>query len=149
LYEGVLWPTVPADHTDPVPASGVLPDGVYWASYSGGEEMTPAITVFEAYFGPECISKAEEFGDECLNDIFVAPDPVRDIDDLPFAADVYLTVSDVATKQSHRITPAELVQIRAGSPSAEAPGGYSYVPFAFLLTVENGEIVGFEQIWTP
>lgn len=149
LYEVVGTPEVPSGHTDPFAASGVLADGVYWTTYDGGEEMTPSFTVYQAFFGDECISKAAELGDECNNDYLVPGSPSRSIDDLPFADDVVLTVSDVSTQQSHWITPAELVQIRAGSPSAGAPAGFSFTPFPFIMRVAGGEIVAFEQLWVP
>ncbi|MBI4884239.1 MAG: hypothetical protein HY826_09320, partial [Actinobacteria bacterium] len=142
-------PAVPGGHTDPFVSSGVLADGAYWVGYNGGEKLTPDVTVYQAFFGAECISKAAEVGDECLNDIFILDPPTRDINDLPFATDVHLTVSDSNTQLSYWISPDELVQIRASSPSAGAPAGYGFVPFAFLMTVQGGEIVKFEQVWTP
>ncbi|MCB0979093.1 MAG: hypothetical protein M9961_14125 [Ilumatobacteraceae bacterium] len=149
LYDEVSPPTVPSTHTTAPTASGTLPDGTYWTLYNGGDEMLPSVTVYQAFFGPECITQAAAMGDECLNDIFVQGDPSRDIDDMPFADDVYLTVADAATMHSFWITPAELVQIRASSPSAGAPAGYDYVPFAYMMTVEDGVIVSFQQVWTP
>lgn len=149
LYDEVTPPTVPSTHTTAPTTSGTLPDGTYWTLYNGGDEMLPSVTVYQAFFGPECVSQAAAMGDECLNDIFVQGDPYRDVDDMPFAADVYLTVADPSTMQSYWITPAELVQIRASSPSAGAPAGYDYVPFAYMMTVEDGVIVSFQQVWTP
>ncbi|MDO8362786.1 MAG: hypothetical protein Q7V88_07810 [Actinomycetota bacterium] len=149
LYDEVPGPNVPGGHTDPFVSSGTLGNGVYWVSYSGGETMTPSIEVYQAFFGAECISKAAEMSDECLNDIFVLADPFREIDDLAFAEDVFLTVADSNTQRSYWITPDELRTVRASSPSVDdAPGGV-FVPFPFLMTVQNGEIVKFEQVWVP
>ena len=76
-------------------------------------------------------------------------DPFREIDTLPFANDVYLTIADSNTQTSYWITPGELVSVRASGPSAPGPAGYGCVAFSFKMTVQGGQIVKFEQIWTP
>ena len=149
LYDQVDSPNVPGGHTDAFASSGVLGNGVYWVRYNGGETFTPDITVLQAFFGQECIDQATAAGDECLNGIFVLDPPSRDIADLPFSADVHLTVADFETRLSYWITPDELRTIRSGSPSVDnAPGGV-FSSFPFLMTVENGQITKFEQVWTP
>ncbi|MDO8390541.1 MAG: hypothetical protein Q7V57_08640 [Actinomycetota bacterium] len=149
LWEEVAPPDFPSGHTDPFVSSGVLADGTYWVVYNGGEKLTPDITVVQAYTGDECESQAVAAGDECLNGVYIPSSPSRDINDLPFHDNVYLTVSDVATQKSYWITPDELMTIRASSPSAGAPEGFGFVPFAFLMTVKDGVIEYFQQIWTP
>ena len=149
LYDEVPAPAVPGDHTDPFASSGVLADGVYWVNYSGGETMTPSIFVVQAFFGTECESQASAEGGECLNGIYVMEEPSREIDDLPFAANVLLTVADETTQVSHWITPEELRTIRASSPSDGAPDGYGFSSFPFLMTVRSGQIIKFEQVWVP
>lgn len=150
LYEEVDAPTtMPSGHTHAFGPTGVLADGVYWVSYEGGAAATPSIAVFQAFFGDECISKAAEVGDECNNDYFVLDPPSRDIDDLPFASDVWLTVADMNTMLSHWITPVELAKIATSSPSAGAPAGFEFIPFPFIMTVTGGEITAFEQLWVP
>ena len=149
LYDQVDLPNVPTGHTDPFAASGVLGDGVYWVQYNGGETFTPDITVYQAFFGQECIDMATAAGEECLNDIYVPDPPSRDIADLPFADDVFLTVAAFDTQLSYWITPDELRTIRAGSPTVDtAPSGV-FASFPFLMTVQGGHIVKFEQVWTP
>lgn len=149
LYDEVSGPNVPTTHTDPFASSGVLGDGVYWVDYQGGETFTPSIEVREAFFGEECTTQAAADSDECNNDIYVRGEPSREIDDLPFADDVFLTVADVNTQKSYWITPDELRTVRASSPSVDdAPEGV-YVSFPYLMTVQGGKIVKFEQIWVP
>lgn len=149
LYDQVDSPNVPGGHTDAFASSGVLGNGVYWVLYNGGETFTPDITVLQAFFGQECIDQATNVGDECFNGIFVLDPPSRDIADLPFSADVHLTVADFQTQLSYWITPDELRTIRSGSPSVDnAPDGV-FSSFPFLMTVENGQITKFEQVWTP
>jgi len=140
---------VPTGHTDPFPSSGVLGDGKYWAEYHGGAKLMPDVTVIQVFFGKECETQAAAHSDECLNDIYALDKPNRSIHDLPFHDNAFLTVSDQSSQLSYWITPAELVKIRASSPSAGAPAGFGYVPFAFLMTVRKGEITRFEQVWTP
>ena len=149
LYDEVPAPAVPGDHTDPFASSGVLADGVYWVNYSGGETMTPTFEVVQAFFGAECESQATAQGDVCENDYYVMGDPSREIDDLPFAPNVLLTVADQATQVSYWITPDELRTIRASSPSDGAPDDYGFSSFPFLMTVQSGQIVKFEQVWVP
>jgi len=149
LYDQVGSPNVPGGHTDPFASNGALGNGVYWVIYNGGETFTPDITVVQAFFGQECIDMATNAGDECLNGIYILDPPSRDIADLPFAADVFLTVAAFDTQLSYWITPDELRTIRASSPSVDdAPGGV-YSSFDYLMTVENGQISKFEQVWTP
>ena len=149
LYDQVDPPNVPTGHTDPFASSGVLGDGVYWVGYNGGETLTPDITVYQAYFGQECIDMAAAAGEECLNGIYVPDPPSRDINDLPFADDVFLTIAAVDTQLSYWITPDELRTIRAGSPTVDtAPGGV-FASFPWVMTVQAGHITKFEQVWTP
>ena len=149
LYDEVSPPGVPSGHTDPFASSGVLGNGVYWVQYNGGETFTPDIEVTQAFFGAECETQAAAAGDECLNDIFMLGDPSREIDDLPFADDVFLSVADANTQKSYWITPDELRSVRASSPSDPAPDGYGFASFPWKMTVQGGMIVKFEQVWVP
>ena len=147
LYDQVDSPSVPTGHTDGF--ADVLADGVYWVVYNGGETFTPDITVYVAYFGQECIDMAAAAGEECLNDIYVPDPPSLDLNDLPFADDVFLTIAAFDTQLSYWITPDELRTIRAGSPTVDtAPSGV-FASFPFLMTVQSGRITKFEQVWTP
>ena len=149
LYDEVSSPDVPDGHTDAPPASGELPDGAYWTVYSPGTAEPPTVVVLQAFFGQECIDIAAFMGEECLNDIFVLSDPSLEIDDLPFADDADISITDVNTGQSYAIDEAELAIVSTSTPGEGAPEGFFYVDFSFLMTVEDGEIVGFEQVWTP
>jgi len=149
LYDEVSSPDVPDGHTDAPPASGDLPDGAYWTVYSPGTAEPPTIVVMQAFFGQECIDIAAFLGEECLNDIFVLSDPSLEIDDLPFADGADISITEVNTGQSYAIDEDELAIVSTSTPSEGAPEGFFYVDFSFLMTVEDGEIVGFEQVWTP
>ncbi len=148
-YDEVVAPRTPTTHTDPFNSSGPLANGVYWVIYQGGETMTPAIQVVQAFFGPECETKAAAVGEECLNDIFVLGMPSRDIEDLAFTNDVYLTVASSSTQRQYWITPDELRSVRASSASDPAPADFSFSSFPFLMTVQGGQITKFEQVWVP
>lgn len=148
LYKQVSPPMPPKDHTTEVPADGDLPNGVYWAQYSGGEKFTPTVALREAFFGDACVTEATKDGATCEDDIYIPDTPDREID-LTLASNVKLTVSDATTQKSYQITPDELVRIRASSPSAGAPDNFSFTPFAFLATVSGAKVTKFEQVWTP
>lgn len=149
LYDQVNGPNIPSGHTDPFASSGALADGVYWVQYNGGETFTPDITVYQAFFGQECDDMASSAGETCENGIYVLESPSRDIDTMAFSADVNLTVADQFSRLSYWITPDELRTIRASSPSVDnAPDGV-YSSFPYLMTVQNGQITKFEQVWTP
>ncbi|MFZ9627980.1 MAG: hypothetical protein ACO3C1_01365 [Ilumatobacteraceae bacterium] len=149
LYRVVDPPTVDGSQTDEFAADGPLADGSYWALYNGSDGATPFVTLYVAYFGDACVDAALEYGDECLNDVFVRPDPTRDLIDVPFADDVRITLADVRTGDSYLVDGAELVLASTGTPDASAPDGFQYTSFAFIMTVADGEIVAFEQFWTP
>ena len=149
LYEEVAAPSVPAGHTAPYTVGDPLADGKYWVTYSGGETLTPTVQVRQAFFGAECQAAATAANSACEDDVFVVEEPLYEIDNMAFTPNVLLTVSDSATQKSYSITPDELRKIRASSPSAGAPQGYGFTPFAFLLTAKNNQIIKFEQIWAP
>ena len=149
LYDEVSSPDVPDGHTDAPPASGDLPDGAYWTVYSPGTAEPPTVVVMQAFFAQECVDMAALLGEECLNDIFVLSDPSLETDDLPFAEDADISITEVNTGQSYAIDEDELAIVSTSTPSEGAPEGFFYVDFSFLMTVEDGEIVGFEQVWTP
>lgn len=148
-FRPVAAPTLDATRTDAFPASGPLPDGRYWAVYHGGEVGQPFLTIMEAYFGEECVARAEAVGEECLNDVFVPVEPTRDLKDLRFADDAFVSLADVRTAQSLQVSTAELVAASTGAPGDGAPVDYEYVPFPFVMTIVSGDIVAFEQLWLP
>ena len=134
LYVGIQERGMPLFEYRPTPSEDVfLP-----------AEVSQAYTEFTAALG-----RAAAAGDECLNDIFVLGDPSREIDDLPFADGVFLTVADANTQKSYWITPDELRSVRASSPSDPAPDGYGFASFPWKMTVQGGMIVKFEQVWVP
>jgi hypothetical protein len=148
-YEVVDPPMLDGAQTDTFTADGEVADGRYWVVYHGSDGVTPYITLYVAYFGEACVAKAAELDDECFNDIFVAPTPMRDLVDIPFSDTAYITVADVRTADSLLIDATELVLASTGTPSATAPELFEFIPFAFIATIVDGEIIGFEQVWTP
>lgn len=149
LYEPVPAPSLTGDRTDEFPAEGLLGNGQYWVTYNGTDSPdAPFVSLFVAYFGEACVEAAAAFNDECYGDLFVTPTPTRDIDDLPVSDDALITVADARSTSNYRITFDELRAASTGAQSADAPTGYAYTPFAFLMTVIDGEIVAFEQFRT-
>lgn len=150
LWDEVAPPVLPTGHTTPFIDNGTLLDGAYWVEFNAGTVLAPDVTVEQAFFGDECETVAVQMGDECLNDVFVLSPPNRIVDDLPFAPDAVISVSNPNTQASFGITPEELVQLSIGAPaSAGAPSDYLFVPFGWLMTVVDGVITRFEQVWTP
>jgi hypothetical protein len=149
LWEEVAPPVLPVGHTTPFVESGELLDGAYWVDLNASTAQAPDVTVSQAFFGAECEEVAVQMGDECLNDVYVLSAPNRIIDDLLFAPDAIISVSNPNTQASFGITPEELLTLPTGSPSAGAPADYLYVPFGWLMTVVDGFITRFEQVWTP
>jgi hypothetical protein len=115
LYDEVAPPTAPGGHTDPFASSGVLADGVYWSGCTTAARSSPRHHGDAGVLRDECESAASAAGEECLNDIFVLERSQRDIADLPFHDNVYLTVADG--------DPAELLDHarRAGDDPPRAP----------------------------
>ena len=141
-------PNAPTDHTDEVP-DGALVDGFYWANLVGGTAAAPYVTVMQAFFGDECPTAAAEDGEECYGDVYVRATPTLDVDDVPFAADALITVVDPNVMQNYRIDATELDVLRTQGASDAAPEGFLFVPFPWLMAVQGGEIVAFQQLWVP
>jgi predicted small lipoprotein YifL len=130
LYDTAPPPAVPAS-TDPVPASGALPDGIYWAVATSPEL---AFRVTQARFADTVTEIAE---------------PARELTSPPSAI-VTATVVDQATQVNYAVTGDELARLVGGEP-ANTPDDvtFVYTPFPFLITVRDGAVVTALQIWTP
>lgn len=148
IWDEIGPPNAPTDHTDAVP-DGALTDGLYWANLVGGTAVAPYVTVMQAFFGDECPTAAAEDGEECYGDVYVRATTTLDVDDVPFAADALITVVDPNVMQNYRIDATELDVLRTQGASGNAPEGFLFVPFPWLLTVDGGEIVAFQQLWVP
>lgn len=148
IWDEIGPPNAPTDHTDVVP-DGAIVDGFYWANLVGGTAVAPYVTVMQAFFGEECPVAAAEDGEECYGDVYVRATPTLDVDDVPFAADALITVVDPNVMQNYRIDAAELDVLRTQGASDAAPEGFLFVPFPWLMAVQGGEIVAFQQLWVP
>lgn len=125
------------------------PDGEYWAELSGGSEGTERSFTFlltQAFFADACV---EELGvDECSNDFGTRDEPSAIV--MVKLADVGSATVVADNRQNFAITPDELFVLASGEPPSEgATEGFTYVPFPFLLSVRDGEIVEAHQIWLP
>lgn len=150
LYDRAPVPAVP-DRTTAIDLSiatnGI--DGVYWSDLIGmsnGEIQTVTFLVTQAFFAAAC---TEELGpDDCPNDYGTIDEPSRTID-VPLTDLTDVTVV-AENQQNYVITPEELLALTGGeAPSTEAPEGYQYVEFPFLLTMLDGKVVEAHQIWVP
>ncbi len=148
LYDRAPVPGVP-DRTTVVDPSALSPDGAYWAELLLPVDPShPSFTfhVTQAFFADAC---AEELGiDECPNDFGILSEPSLDAD----TALTDLTSVTVVTddRANFAVTAEELFSLASGdAPAAEAPAGFAFVPFPFLLTVRDGKVVEAHQIWLP
>jgi len=148
VWDEIGPPNAPTDHTDVVPTDALV-DGFYWANLVGGTAAAPYMTVMQAFFGDECPTAAAEDGEECYGDVYVRATPTLDVDDVPFAADALITVVDPNVMQNYRIDATELDVLRTQGASDSAPEGFLFVPFPWLVSVQGGEIVAFQQLWVP
>ena len=150
LYDRAPVPAVP-DRTAAIDLTIATngADGVYWSDLVGmsnGEPKMVTFLVTQAFFAAACI---EELGEEiCPNDYGTIDEPSRTID-VPLAdlADVTVVAEN---QQNYAITAAELLALTGGEArSPEAPEGFQYVEFPFLLTMRDGKVVEAHQIWVP
>lgn len=145
-YDKAPVPPVP-DRTMPVLAGDTpLPDGQYWSEAAVVNGFLVTFTLSQAFFGPAC--EAELGADACTGDHGLRTDPTRDI---VVATEGRAPISVVTEKrQNYAVTSDEIVNlIGGGAPSADAPEGFAYHPYPFLLTVRTNEVVSIQQIWTP
>jgi len=147
-YAKVATPSMP-DTSAPIPATGPLPNGVYYATIAGsGAANAVPVQVLQWFGGAACEAAAARFGDECLNDYYVLTTPKRSQTlDLRNA---FVSVSAPQPGVNYRISAAELVRLlNRGGPVASTPSGYQYTPFGVRVEVAGGVITRFEQVWTP
>ncbi len=146
-YDKSPVPAVP-DRTEAVTEAEPLPDGQYWAPAVtvDADGFRLHFTLAQAFFGSACADALS--ADQCDGDVGVLTDPSRD---LTVAPEGRAPISVVDAKQNNFAVPSdELVRLIAGEqPSADAPDGFAYVDFPYLLTALNGEVVSIQQIWMP
>ncbi len=146
-YDKAPVPAVP-DRTAEVTDTQPLPDGQYWASTVtvDADGFRLHFTLAQAFFGPGCAEALS--AEQCDGDAGVLTEPTREIVVAPEGRE---PISVVDAKQNNYAVPSdELVRLIAGeSPSADAPDGFAYVEYPYLLTARNGEVVGIQQIWMP
>ena len=126
----------------------IVDDGDYWAEATAVGSGRPFIMfdLSQAVFSQTCI---DELGAAACDDEYaVIPEPHGTIsvlwDDLQS-----VTVVD-ENRQNYAVPGAELASLVGGNePSADAPDGYRYMPYPFLVTVRDGTIVDVHQIWVP
>lgn len=139
--------------TDEVPADGSLPDGTYMGALVEGAETgdTPEFVLHRGWFAETCY---EVFADEiaagegrCLNDIEIVAAGDASVSLAP-GASVSLTLLEYDGTE-YVVDVATLASIARGEPQADAPTDWQWVPFFFLLEVEDGSAVSATQFWTP
>jgi hypothetical protein len=138
------------------PATGAataIPDGIYWGVTQTATDPAATTVTFDltqAYFGEFCVAHfGDTAADDCANDYGVVTDP-HALLVVPTSELTVVSVTDVATQKNYSIDGAELARLVAGQPpAATAPAGYTYVGFAYAITVTGGVVQSATQIWTP
>jgi hypothetical protein len=125
--------------------------GVYWAQLGTvgvGAEPFVEFDLSQAFFGDACLAQFGDDSDACVNDIGVQAEPHGL---LPAFRSTLQVVTVVGVDQRNfAITADELIALVSGEqPAAEAPDGYQFAPFPFVVTVAGGTITAARQIWTP
>jgi hypothetical protein len=160
-YRPTSKPNVPTTMTAPIDPAWVeangetlgtaIADGTYWASATGAGEGTKQFITFhlvQAFFGATCTAQFADDPDACDNDYGTLESPSGDFPMFIDAATV--SVADATTQKSYAVSGDELYRLVGGGvPADDAPAGYSYVGFAYLVTVHGGAIVKASQVWTP
>ena len=130
-----------------MPIEAELADGTYWGSIreSSGEV---GFVLAVARFGDECERWAQEVGLEmgCPNDYAVEEVGQRVVTLLP---DARITVAAPSAPGTSWQISSELLTALAAGQVTDAPEGYDWVPFPFLLTIAGGEVVAADQYWVP
>ena len=143
-YDRAPVPAVP-DRTAPIDPAALAADGTLTAGVADGEYWAEAIAVgsgrpFILFDLSQAVFRNDDFEviDEPHGTLEVLWD---DLDSVTVAAD---------SRQNYAVPGAELASLIGGnSPSVDAPAEYHYVPYPFLLTVRDGQIVEAHQIWVP
>ena len=144
-YDRAPVPAVP-DRTHEVPEAGALPDGDYWARIATADPAAGTITldVSQALFADTCLAELSEA--DCDGGWGVVPNPTRSVE-VPVAGLVSISVAAL-NRQNYAVPGAELAALaNDGTPGADAPEGYEYRHYPFLVTVEAGIVVGLHQVW--
>jgi hypothetical protein len=126
-----------------------LADGTYWASVSsvsGSGDLVFNVT--RVRFGEVCLAWAAEMlrDDACLNDYGVEEYPEAFVSVSPLAR-VSVATPD-GPGRNLRVDTATLRLLLVGD-APPLPDGYFWVPFPFIVTVEDATVVEAHQLWVP
>jgi len=131
-YDRAPVPAVP-DRTTEVPATGKLPDGQYWATVASADKGAIAWTVVAASF-------------DTNGELHTVDQPSRDLTS-PITALLSCTVV-AADRQNYAVPADELLSLLSdNAPSDDAPPGYEWADYPFLLTIAGGVVIEAHQIW--
>ena len=136
--------------TDPVlTENGEINPGVYWAEaarVSGTSDIVFRIT--RVYYGEECdIWAAENMNEnECFNDYGVEEFPYAYASISPIAK---VSVADQQGPGTNFVVDAATLKNLVLMKYVNSPLTYSWIPFPFIVRIEQGIIVEAHQFWVP
>ena len=152
-YEVVTAPSAPGT-TEPVPLGGESYDGVYFAYLHEGpgpdDPTALRFDVLQAFSGQDCLDRFGNDGPDICTPFGIAIDATAARLDLVVDGTV-ITVRDINSTASYRISGTELLSVVNGEPPApSAPEGYGFSGgFGFLLTFDNGTLTRIDQPGDP
>ncbi len=146
-YDPTASPSYPQDSTAVV--SDPLADGVYWATVDSADQEGVMFTLVQAFFGQECIGHFGTEPESCLDDYGIDDSSTASVT-MPLDVTDISVIDATDTTASYRITGAELARLVQGeAPSADAPAGFSYTFFPYLVTIAGGTVTAANQVYTP
>ena len=146
-YVAVSPTPLPSGHTAEV--SDPPDDGIYWATVGSSDDEGITFNLVQAYFGDDCVAHFGTMPESCLDDYGI-DDSTTAIVTMRLDTDDVTVLSAGDTTPAYRITGAELARLVAGQPpSADAPAGYAFSFFPFLVTVTDATVSAAHQVFTP
>lgn len=145
-----LWspaqPPVVESATDSVePGTRSLADGRYWGTLTQGGN---AFDLGIARFGTTCEEWAATRGMEngCANDYAVEE---IDTTSVALSDNARVSVADPSGPGTSWWIDVATLRAAVAGDITDAPEGWSWTPFPFVVTVESGSVTMAEQHWVP
>jgi LysM repeat protein len=132
--------------TDPIVQP--LPDGVYFADspqITGGGTAIE-FTLWQRFTGDDCLQQFTTAPLNCIGDGFTGNEATRASMIVSDGTATVIGLDDTGNPVAYEVSPDELVRLISGeTPADDAPEGFSYAPYPFIVTVRGGEIVAADQ----
>ncbi len=127
-----------------------LPDGQYWSWDYTSNGKSVSFTLVQYFFGDACREQFGDADDASASDNNTLYEPSATVQLAETAATSVVTCCNNAGQfRSYRVTRSEFARIVAGlAPAADAPSDFTYGRYAVVVTLQNGQAVAADQIFT-